>query len=502
MAHTQEVPENRLEIIPLFGIAAAVALLHILTNNRYGIHRDEFQVLSDALHMDWGFVAYPPLNPFLTSIGLHLFGLSLVGLRLLSVIATTTAIFVTGLMAYELGGGRLAQITAALTVALSGLSLFEGTEFQYTTYDYLWWVLIAYFAIRLLKSGNPRWWLAIGVAAGLGLQSKYTMAFLLCGVLGGLLFTGARRYFASIWFWVGVGVALVIFLPNLIWQIRHDFISLHFLHHIHARDVEEGRADGFFVDQIRICTNFFALPLWISGLVHYLRDRRYRMLGWMYLIPLALFIVGKGRGYYLGAAYASLIAMGAVAGERWVRSLPKLRKRIVEGVFFTGLAAYGALMIAIVIPLANSGPLKAYALKVNDDLREEIGWDDLVKTVAGIRDSLTPEQRASFGIIVGNYGEQGAIEILGPTYHLPPPISGTNSAWFRGYPTPPPTTLLVLGLSRGYTEKTFTSCRIIAHFTNHLGVKNEESDVHPGIWLCGPPVKPWPEFWLDFQDFG
>jgi hypothetical protein len=490
------------EIIALLGIAGTVALLHLLTNNRYGFHRDEFQVLSDALHLDWGFIPYPPLNPFLTSVGLHIFGLSLVGLRLFSVIATTTAIFVTGLMAYELGGGRLAQITAALAVALSGLSLFEGTEFQYTTYDYLWWVLIAYFVVRLLKTENPRWWLAIGAAAGLGLQSKYAMAFLLCGVLGGVLLTGARRFLGSIWFWIGIGVAFVIFLPNLIWQVRHDFISVHFLHHIHVRDVGEGRADGFFVDQIRVCTNFFAMPLWIAGLVCFLRDRRYRMLGWMYLIPLALFVIGKGRGYYLGAAYASLIAMGAVVGERWAQSLPKMRRCIVEGVFFTGLAAYGALMIAIVIPLANSGPLKAYALKNNGDLREEIGWDDLLKTVAGIRDSLPPEQRASFGIITGNYGEQGAIEILGPAYHLPPPISGTNSAWLRGYPTPPPTTLLVLGLSRGYTEKLFTDCRLAGHYTNHLGIKNEESDSHPDIWLCGPPAKTWPEFWDDFQAFG
>ncbi len=495
-------PDSKPEIVALLAIASAVALLHLLTNNRYGIHRDEFQVLSDAMHLDWGFVPYPPLNPFLTSIGLHLFGLSLVGLRLFSVIACASVIVVTGLMAYELGGGRLAQISAALSVALSGLSLFEGTEFQYTTYDYLWWVLIAYFVIRLLKTKNPRWWLAIGAAAGLGLQSKYTMAFLLCGVLGGLLLTRARRFLLSIWFWAGAGLALLIFLPNLLWQVRHDFISLHFLHHIHARDVGQGRADGFFVDQIRICTNFFALPLWIAGLIGFLRDRRYRMLAWMYLIPLALFIVGKGRGYYLGAAYASLIAMGAVAGERWVQSLSKVRRSIAESVFFAGLIAYGTLMIAIVVPLATRGPLMNFALKNNGDLREEIGWDDLLKTVAGIRDTLTPEQQASFGIIVGNYGEQGAVEILGPAYRLPPPISGTNSAWFRRYPTPAPTTLIVLGLSREYTQKTFSACRLAGHYVNHLGVKNEESNVHPDIWLCGPPVQPWPDFWKDFQDFG
>ena len=105
--------------LAVLGIVVAVALLHLLTNSRYGFHRDELQTLSDALHLDWGFVAYPPLTPFLERIGLGIFGLSLVGLRFFSVVAQAAAIVVTGLMARELGGGRLAQVTAALVVAFS-----------------------------------------------------------------------------------------------------------------------------------------------------------------------------------------------------------------------------------------------------------------------------------------------------------------------------------------------------------------------------------------------
>src|SRR5208282_2253139 len=120
----------RTETLLLLGIAAAVTILHLLTNGRYGFHRDELQFLSDARHLDWGFVAYPPLTPFVERVSLGLFGLSLVGLRLFSVLAQSAAIVVTGLMARELGGQRLAQFTAALAVALSPLPLFEGTEFQ------------------------------------------------------------------------------------------------------------------------------------------------------------------------------------------------------------------------------------------------------------------------------------------------------------------------------------------------------------------------------------
>jgi Dolichyl-phosphate-mannose-protein mannosyltransferase len=488
--------------LTLVGIALVVVVIHLLTNNRYGIHRDELQFLSDARHLDWGFVAYPPFTPFVERIGLEIFGLSLVGLRLFSVIAQALAIVVTGLMAQELGGGRLAQITAALVVATSGLPVFEGTEFQYSTFDYLWWVAIAYFVIRLLKSENPRWWVAIGAAIGVGLQTKYTICFFIAGILGGMLLTRARRFFLSGWFWGGVGVALLIFLPNFVWQVRHGFISVQFLQHIHVRDVGEGRANGFLRDQFIICANLFAAPLWIAGLVSFLRDRRYRMLGWMYVVPLALFLFGKGRGYYVAAAYPMLFAMGAVAGERWVGSLRRGWRLTVEGVFFTGVAAWGVFAYCLLVPLTSSGPLREFALNNNGDLREEIGWDELVRTVAGIRDSLPPEQQRSLGVLVGNYGEQGAVEILGPAYHLPAPISMTNSAWLRGYPTPEPTTLIVLGFSQAQADKAFTACRLAGHGGNSEGVKNEESKDHPDIFVCGPPRMSWPEFWMTHERYG
>jgi hypothetical protein len=146
--------------------------------------------------------------------------------------------------------------------------------------------------------------------------------------------------------------------------------------------------------------------------------------------------------------------------------------------------------------------LRDFALKKNGDLREEFGWTEMVKTVADIRDSLPPEQRQSVGVLVGNYGEQGAIEILGPAYQLPAPISMTNSAWLRGYPVPPPETLIVLGFSRESAEEAFTSCRLAGHNGNSEGVANEESKYYPDIFVCGDPREPWAEFWEDERRFG
>ena len=305
----------------------------------------------------------------------------MVGLRLFSVIAQAIAVVVTGLIARELGGGRLAQVTAALAVALSALPLFEGTEFQYTTFDYLWWVLIAYFVIRLLKTENPRWWLAIGAVMGMGFETKYTMAFYASGIMGGLVLTRARRYLLSGWFWAGMALTLVIFLPNLIWQFKHDFISLHFLQHIHKRDVGEGRSNGFLLDQFWICTNLvFRSPVDCgiarlparpplshagvdvsdpAGALHCRQGPR--------LLPRRSVSHADGDGRSRWASDGCLLVASAGGA--------------MTAVFSLGVLGCGLLSLAL-IPRAPSGRLRAFALKNNGDLREEIGWDELVKNVA------------------------------------------------------------------------------------------------------------------------
>jgi hypothetical protein len=486
----------------LLGIAALIALVHLITNTRYGFHRDELQFLSDARHLAWGYVAYPPFTPFVERVSLNVFGLNTVGLRLFSVIAQSLAIVFTGLMARELGGGRFAQITAAVCVALSPLPMFEGTEFQYTTFDFLWWVLIAWCVIRLLKSENPRWWLAIGAFAGLGLMTKYAILFYIAGILAAFLLTRARRFLVSRYFVAALVLTTLICLPNLLWQAHHHFISYDFLKFIHKRDVGEGRAKGFLLQQFWLCANLFAAPLWIAGLAAYLLNARYRTLAWMFLIPVGMFALNQGRGYYTAAAYPMVLAMGAVAGERWLVPMKAWLRRTFAIVYFAGVAVVGGYMAAVILPIAPSGPLMRFALSHNGDLREEIGWDELLQTVAKIRDSLPPEQQAHLGITTGNYGEYGAIEILGRAYGLPEPIGTTNSEWLRGYPADRPTTIIALGIRPEEADQIFTNCRIAGHNGNSLGFRNEESSEHPWIFLCGPPRKPWAEVWNEHRDFG
>jgi hypothetical protein len=511
-------------IVPVLALASVYVVLHLFTNFRFSFDRDELQFLSDAMHLDWGFVAYPPLTPFLARVALSLFGPSLMGLRIFSVAAMTIVLVVSAQMAKELGGGRLAQFTAALVVGLSPYTLFEGTDFQYSSFDYLWWVLAAYFTIRLLKSEDSRWWLAIGAAVGLGLLTKYSILFYAAGILAGVVLSRASRYLRSGWFWGGVAVALLIFLPNIVWQARHNFVSYAFLQSIHARDVSRGISANFFGQQLMSCVNPVGAPLCLVGLIGYLRSQRYKMLGWMYIVPLALFVIGRGLAYYLAPAYPMLIAMGAVIGERWyantkVSAAPTARarrreqktknarpqqrpRRAAAAAYLAGIVAWGVWIGLCILPLQTNGPLRDFEFERDPALHNRIGWTDLVQTVANIRDSLPPDQKAHLGILVGNYGEQGAFDLFGPAYHLPEAIGSMNSAWYRGYPTPQPTTLIVVGFPPQMVEMYFTDCNLAGTNGNLEGVVNEESRDHPYIFVCGPPKRPWPEFWANFQHFG
>ncbi|MBI5033283.1 MAG: glycosyltransferase family 39 protein [Chloroflexi bacterium] len=487
-------------------LALAKLIFHLLTNGQYGFHRDELDSLDNARYLDWGFVAYPPLMPFFARIALELFGPSLVGLRFFAALNTSIAMVLTGLIARELGGNRTTQIITALGAAIAPIVLFSSALFHYFGFDHLWWVLIAYFVIRLLKSDDARWWLAIGAVIGLGMMSKYTMAFFVVGIVGAVVLTSARKYLLNKWLWGGVALSILIFLPNIIWQIQHNFISLDFLSSIHARDVRWGRTDDFWIEQIIQSSNPFMLPFWIAGLIFYFfssAGKPYRMIGWMAIVPFALFVIAQGRGYYTNTLYPMLIAGGAVLIEQWLRALPRLGARLAYG-FAWGLIVAGAIVAgALVLPLApiNSDWWKISS-EVNGELREQIGWEELTQTVAEIYAQLPADERARTGIFTGNYGEAGAINLYGSKYGLPKAISGMNSYWLRGYGSPPPETLIVLGEDLYGLNRTFDTCKASGYIKNKYGVANEESRDHPIIYVCRGLRKPWDEIWANALDFG
>ena len=487
----------------LISLALLSLLLHMLTNSQYGFHRDELATLDDARYLDWGYVVYPPFEPFLARVSLILFGPSLLGPRSFAALAQTIAMVVAGLMARELGGKRAAQLLAAVAVGIGSFPI--GSLFEYVAFDYLWWVLAAYFMIRLLRSDDPRWWLAIGAVVGLGGMTKYTMAFLVAGIITGVLLTDARRHLRTRWLWFGVAIAAVICLPNFLWQVHHHFISLDFLKSIHARDVRRGSTDFFLLKQL-LTGNPFTAPLWLAGLFYLFAlpaGKRYRAIGWMYVVPLVLFLFARGRPYYLLPAYPMLLAAGSVWGVGWAGTLAPRRARIMLWVTSALLAVSGVMMALAYLPLAPPG--SAWWVGADHlnggNFNEEFGWPEMAETTAHIRDSLPAEDRAHWGILVADAGQAGAIHFYGAAYRLPDAISGSNTHWFRGYGDPPPQTLIVIGFPPLVTQA-FQSCELAGHLTNRYGIQNSAVGQYTDVFVCRHLLLPWPEAWNKVKSFG
>jgi hypothetical protein len=487
-------------------IAAARAAFHVASNGQYGFHRDELQTLDDARHLDWGFVAYPPVTPLIGRLELALFGTSLVGFRLFSAIAVSMVMVLAGLIARELGASRQVQALAAVAAGISPVSLVQGAVLQYVSFDYLWGVTATYFLVRLLASDDPRWWLPIGAVLGLGMETRYTIGFLALGMVGAVLLTPLRKHLASRWLWLGVAASVLLFLPNLIWQARHHFISLEFLSYLHARDSRQGRYRGFYIEQLQVCLNFVTAPLALLGLWFCLvrrEGKRFRALGWVFVVTFALFALFGARSYYTAPLYPMLLAAGCMRFASWTGGLRPVWSRVAYSAQWAALALGGIAFLLLTTPVAPFGSaIWKITSKLHDQFREEFGWPDLARNVARAYGSLAPEERARAGILTGNYGEGGALALYGPALGLPPAMTLTNSFWYRSFDPREPQTVVVVGFEPDEARKLFKTCVVAGRNGNAFNVENEESRDHPDILVCRDLKMPWQLYWATHRRFG
>ena len=489
----------------LLALALGRLLLHALTNGGYGFHRDELAVLDDARQLAWGYVAYPPLTPFLAHVSMQLFGETTFGYRLPSALCQALATLLAGLIARELGGGRHAQSIAAFAIACVPFSMLAGSMLQYTSPDYLWWVLSAWIVLKLANGGDRRWWLGLGLAIGLGMMTRYTMLFCAAGIVVAVLATPLRRDLRSPWLWAGVALSLLLFAPNAWWQWRHDFVYLDFVAHIHARDVRIGRTDSFLSGQLLVGSGPLLAPLWLAGLAWLILAKRAihgRALAWLFATALLLFWLAGARDYYLAPAYPMLLAAGAVALEAGMSRLrPASRRWAGAGAVTVLLAAFAAAM-AIALPVSPIGSAGwRISRGVHDNFAEQVGWPELAAQVAEVYRALPEAERRHTAIYANNYGEAGAINLYGPRLGLPRAISGINSYWYRGYGDPSPTTVIVLGDDAEGISDTPADCTLAGRVRIPHGVANEESG-HPDIYVCRNLRFEWKQAWPTMRSFG
>jgi hypothetical protein len=496
----------------VFALAAAGFFLHLLTATRYGIFRDEMYYFACSQHLAWGYVDQPPLVVFLTWIVRHTIGDSLIALRLLPALAGAALVWLSARLAREMGGGTFAQSLAALAILPVPIYLILHHWMTMNAFEPLIWMGCIWCVIRAVNSGDPRYWFWFGVIAGVGFETKYSIVFLLAGVLVGVVATPERRFLKSRWVWLGALAAFLIFLPNFIWLVRNHFPFLELMHNIRitGRDVARGPL-AFIADQATIIHPLL-FPLWAGGLLWLLfgrHGRRYRLLGWTFVITLTLFIALKGKNYYVAPIYPMLFAAGAVGFEH----VTPRRWKWLRAIYVFLVVATGALLAPISAPLLPvetyiryqkklglepskaenqpTGPLPQY-------FADEFGWEDMVREVARIYHGLSSEEQAKTAIFANNYGEAGAIDYFGPKYGLPNAISGHQSYWLwgpRGYTGE---IMIVLGSDGAGDREHFQSVQVAGRAYNPFSRLDERYY----IFLCRGLKWNLQDIWPELKKWG
>ena len=510
--NTQPVDRPRFATGLVLSIAVAKLLLHLLTASRYGIFRDELYYLACSEHLAWGYVDHPPLVVFLLWMVRHTFGDSLLAVRLLPALAGAALAVMAALLACEMGGGRFAQSLAAFSILPVPIYLIMHHWMTMNAFEPLIWMGCLWCILRAINTGEPRYWFWFGVLAGVGFETKYSMAFFLLGVLVGVLLTPERRFLKSRWVWLGALAALLIFLPNFIWLVRYHFPFLELMHNIRMteRDVTRGPI-AFFADQAAIM-NPVLFPLWAGGLVWLFlgrNGRRYRLLGWTFVAILAIFIALKGKNYYVVPIYPVLLAAGAVAFEQ----ITSERWKWTRGAYVSVVFLIGAVLLPTVAPVLPvetylryqkalgfeppkaenepTGPLPQY-------FADEFGWEPMVREVARIYNSLPPEERAHTAIFANSYGQAGAVDYFGPKYGLPKAISNHQTYWLWGPRSYTGDIVIVLGSDGRGDRRHFRSVEVAGCADHPYSRLDERYD----IFLCRGLADDFRKLWPKMKKWG
>ncbi|RJP73695.1 MAG: phospholipid carrier-dependent glycosyltransferase [Candidatus Zixiibacteriota bacterium] len=428
-------------------LAGAGFLLHLLFLNRYGIFRDELYYLACGEHMDWGYVDQPPFVALVAAFSRTMLGDSLYAIRLIPALAGAGVVFLAGLVAKLLGGGRFAQALAALAVILAPVNLFLHHILSMNVFDHLFWALAAWLVIRIIQTEQPRYWIFLGLVMGLGLQNKISMLFFGFGLTAGLLLTRHRRWLKTPWPWIAAGIAGLIFLPHILWQIHYGWPTLEFMRNARLHKMTPMSPLQFLGVAITEMhpLGFLILALGIGHFLWHRQNHRYRVMGWLFLAVFGLLIVQQGKPYYLSPTYPFMFAGGAVALEGFIRK-GWLRAAVLVIILIGGL-----LTTPLTLPVLSPEQFIRYAQALGlshesgerhemgplpQHYADQFGWEEMVEKIAQAYHSLPPEDQVKCAIYVENYGEAGAIDFLGRKHGLPKAICAHNSYYLwgpRGY---------------------------------------------------------------------
>ncbi len=486
---------KRISLWPwVYGIAFVYFALHLATSTRYGYFRDALYYLACSEHLAFGYVDQPPLIAVIGWFTRHTLGTSLPALLLWSALAGAARIILTAAFARELGAQRFGTVLAAVLAATPGVWWVIDHQFAMNAFEPLLWGGLAYVILRLIKTGNPKLWLVFGAIAGVGLQTKYSIVMFASALILGVLVSRQHKLLFTPWILAGGAIAFLIFLPNLIWNIQHDFPFLELMRNIRATGKDVVLSPVMYLVQQVLMMNPASFPFWFGGLLFYFFSRdakNYRALGWTFVITIALFLITRGKDYYSAAAYVIVLAAGATATERLLARFP--RQLILRTACFVWLALGVLPLLPLVLPVLPIDTFLRYQAHLPFEVpktersfvgetlpqyyADEFPWPGLVAEVARVYHSLTPEEQKRAAIYGNNYGQAAAVDFFGPQYGLPKAISGHQNYFLWGPRHYTGDIMIILGEEEDEAGDDFESCRVAATLNNPYAYRYENRPV-------------------------
>lgn len=483
--------------VPVLSLAALFAAVLTALSGRYGYHRDELYFLAAGDHPAWGYVDQPPFTPVVARATTALFGDTPAALRVPATLAFVLSVVVVALTARELGGSRRVQVAAVVLAGLGAQTLAVGHMVSTASFDLLAWMVICWLTLRLLRTGDGRWWLAIGAAVGFGALNKYLVVLLAVVLLAAVATVGPRRMLRTSWLLGGVVVAVAVALPDLWWQADHGRPQLTVADGISTDDGTENRI--LLVPQQLVYISPLFVPVWIAGWLRLWRDpalRWARSVAVAYPLLCLLVLALGGKGYYAVPLLNVLLVAGCAP------AVDRVRRHGRTGLVAAAVALMAGAAVNAVVTLPVLPPRDlAVPMALNKEQGEQIGWPQLADAVRAGWSAVPTAERSRAVILTQNYGEAGALDRYGPERGLPRPYSGHMSYADWG---PPPDSadgpvLVVRQDGEDGIERYFTGCRDVARVDNGHGVDNEEQ--HAVVALCTRTTEPWSRLWPSLRHY-
>jgi hypothetical protein len=487
-------------------LATANIALHLGFFNTLGFHRDELLYFSLGQHPAAGYASVPPFTGFIAWLVIQTMGYSLFAARLLPALLSGAYVLVGAGIAREMGGGKFARILTALGIIVTPLNLRGFYLFQPVCWDLFFWALMVFVVLRWINTGNNRYLLLAGIVAGTGMMNKYLIFLLIFCLSASFLISRYRLIFRQRQFFLALVVALLILLPNIIWQIGHNFPVMTHMKALNDTQLVHVNRVAFFTDQLLIGS--MALILILPGIAFGLfgnSQRKWRPVLVASIAVLLLLAIMRGKSYYSAGLLPIWIAAGAVFWETRVKT--PAGRSILAGsllVFTLPLAPVG-------IPVCSSGCLQSYFAwlkekagldmplrwengrlhKLPQDYADMLGWDEIASLTARAYDQVI--DKPSVLIFAQNYGQAGAIMVLGKKYGLPEPVCFSESFyyWFpRKLPRKITTVIYVNDELGEDVRRLFGKIQVVGVVTDPLARESGTT-----IWICSDPLQNFNDFW-------